>query len=60
MKINESVESEIINGVSAVKSSDDHTLTEITKQPILPATYSLDEEWVETYINQFGTEPSFF
>lgn len=25
-----------------------------------PASYSLDEEWVKEYIEQFGEEPSFF
>jgi hypothetical protein len=40
--------------------TNDHTVRNTITQPIPSATYSLDEEWVETYINHFGTEPSFF
>lgn len=25
-----------------------------------PPVYDVDEEWVQNYIEQFGTEPSFF
>ncbi len=28
--------------------------------PIPPAQYDETEEWVKEYIEQFGTEPSFF
>ena len=27
---------------------------------LIPPTYDIDEEWVQDYIEQFGTEPSFF
>lgn len=28
--------------------------------PLPPPVYDVDEEWVQDYIEQFGTEPSFF
>ena len=30
------------------------------ENPIPPAQYDEMEEWVKEYIEQFGTEPSFF
>ncbi len=30
------------------------------ENPIPPAQYDETEEWVKEYIEQFGTEPSFF
>jgi len=30
------------------------------EKTLLPAQYDETEEWVKEYIDQFGTEPSFF
>ncbi len=39
---------------------DEGKITLDGHKPILPASYEDNEEWIEKYREQFGTEPSFF
>ena len=46
---------------STGRKADDNAINKYAKCSSFPSpTYSLEEEWVKRYIDQFGAEPSFF